>query len=375
MEKIQIKWDKETKKKVIIISGIILITLIILYVSFYITNENFRSFFDRNILRKEVTENKPNSIDISMQDNPSIYAYDKYITILNKNILTMYNTLGKKEYELEISISDAIYASNNRFLAIAQNNGQKIYIIVDGNILWETELEGEIKKVNINKNGYVSIVTSETNYKTVVSSYNANGKKLFKNYLSSTTAIDTSISNDNKYLAIAEVNTSGTLIQSSIKIVSVEKAQTEPENAIIYTHNLEADSLITTVQYQNKNRLISKYDSGVHSLLEQKDEIVVEFNQEKVGFASIKLDNYVVYTIEKNVGLFNSNTQVNLKNTENGKENIYTAKGVVKDIKTYENNIALNLGSEIHFITTNRMAYKKIHFRKRSKRLFILSKF
>lgn len=359
MKKIQINWKKETKKKAIIALSIVVSVCVVLIMSFYIGNEEFRSFFDRNILRKEVTENKATSIDISKYENPSIYAYDKYITLLNKNALTFYTNSGKKEYELEVSISDALYASNNRFLVVAQKNGQNIYLISEGNIVWQNELDGEIRKIEVNKNGYVSIITAETNYKTVVSTYSPAGKKLFKNYLHSTTAIDTSISNDNKYLAIAEVNTSGTLIQSSIKIISVEKAQTQPENAVIYTYNAQSNSLITSIQYQDRNRLISMYDDGVHSLLDEKDELFISFNENKVTFANVKLNNYSVYTIEKNAGIFSSNTQVNLKNAGSGKENIYTAKGVVKNIKTYEDNIALNLGSEIHFITTNGWLAKK----------------
>lgn len=46
---------------------------------------------------------------------------------------------------------------------------------------------------------------------------------MFKTYLSSSKAVDVAISNDNKHLAIAEVDTSGTIIQSSIKIISIEK--------------------------------------------------------------------------------------------------------------------------------------------------------
>lgn len=374
MRKIYLNWDKEKKKKVAIIVSIIIAVLLILCISFYIGNESFRTFFDRNILRKEITENKATSIDISNYENPSIYAYDKYLTILNKNVLEIYDSSSKKEYELEIPVSDAVYASSNRFLAIAQANGQKIYFVSDGNILWQNELDGEIKKINVNKNGYVSIITEEANYKTVVSTYSPAGKKLFKNYLSSTTAVDTSISNDNKYLAIAEVNTSGTLIQSSIRIVSVEKAQTEPENAVIYTYNAESNILITKLQYQDKNRLISMYDSGIHSLIDEKDEVLVSFNEDKITFGSIKLNNYVVYTAEKNSGLFSSNTQVNLKNTGNDKQNIYTAKGVVKSIDTYEDNVALNIGSEIHFINTNGWLTKKYTSEKEVKDIVLADK-
>ncbi len=203
------------------------------------------------------------------------------------------------------------------------------------------------------------MIIAGSSYKTVIATYNPQGKELFKTYLSSTIALDTSISQDNKYLAVAEINTTGTLIQSSIKIISVEKAQKDPTNSVIDIYNVTSGQLIKNVEYQDRNYLVSIYDNEIRSLYKDQDEPIISFASDKITFASIKLDNYAVYTTEKNTGLFSSNTQVSLKNTTTQKENIYIAEGTVKDIKTHADHIALNLGSEIHFITTNGWLTKK----------------
>lgn len=358
MRKIEINWSKEKKKKVIISATIILAVLLVLIIAFYIGNDNFRTFFDRYILRKEVTQNNVSSIEINMDENPTIYAYSKYITVLNKNKLITYSNTGKKEYEHEISISDAIFSSNNRFLAVAQKGGQNIYLISESNLMWQQEAEGNIQKINVNKNGYVSVIVSGSNYKTVIITYSPAGKELFKTYLSTTNAIDTDISNDNKYLSIAEINTSGTLIQSNIKIISIEKAQNDPINSVIYTYNADANDLITDIKYQDKNKLICIYDTGIHILQAEKDEQTISFEDSKMMLSSVELNGYAVYTIEKSSGLF-SNTQVILKNMQTTKENVYTVKSVVKEMYTKSDNIALNIGSEVHFINTNGWLIKK----------------
>lgn len=359
MKKIKINLNEQAKKKLLITGAIVIIVVIILCIALYIGNQGFRRFFDRHILRKEIVSNNVASIDISTLENPSIYAYSKYITILSKNKLTTYSSSGSKEYEHEISVSDAIYASNNRFLVVAQKNGQNLYVISEANLLWQTEIEGQIQKVNVNKNGYVSVIISGSTYKTIVATYSPSGKELFKTYLSSTIAIDSSISNDNKYLGIAEINTSGTLIQSNIKIVSVEKAQNDPTNSVIYIYNAEANKLITDIKYQNQNKLAVQYDDGVGVLYEENENQIISFKDGKITFASIELNNYSTYTVEKSAGLFNTKTQVILKNNITEKENIYTADGTVKDIKTHSGNIALNLGSQVDFINTNGWLIKK----------------
>ena len=359
MKKIRINLNREQKKKLIITGIIVLVILIILCIALYIGNSSFRRFFDRYILRKEIVSNNVASIDISTLENPSIYAYNKYITILSKNKLTTYSSSGMKEYEHEILVSDAIYSSNNRFLAVAQKNGQNLYVISESNLLWQAEVEGEIQKIDINKNGYVTVIITGSGYKTIIATYSPAGKELFKTYLSSTIAIDSCISNDNKYLGIAEINTSGTLIQSSIKIISVEKAQNDPTNSVIYTHNAEANRLITDIQYGNQNKLAIQYDDGISILHEENENKLTSFQENKIKFASIDLNNYSVYTNEKSTGLFNTKTQVILRNNLTDKENIYSADGTAKDIKTHSGNIAINLGSQVDFINTNGWLIKK----------------
>ncbi len=315
----KITLNQELKKKIIIAGIIILIILLILGVAFYIGNTNFRTFVDRHILRKEIIQNNVASIDISALENPSIYAYNKYITILNKNILTTYSSSGKKEYEHEIKVTNPLYASNNRFLAIAEKNGQNIYLISESNLLWQTEIEGEIQKIDVNKNGYVSVIITGGSYKAIIATYSQAGKELFKTYLSSTTAIDTSISNDNKYLSIAEINTSGTLIQSNIKVISIEKATTDPINSVIYTYNADANKLITDIKYQDKNNLLIAYDDGIHILYGENESENISYSGKKVTFASVELNNYSAYAIEKTTGLLSTNTQIIMKNTRNTK--------------------------------------------------------
>lgn len=309
--------NQQLKKKTIIVGTVILIILLILGIAFYIGNISFRTFIDRHILRKEIIQNNVASIDISSLENPSIYAYNKYITILNKNILTTYSSSGKKEYEHEIKITNPLYASNNRFLAIAEKNGQNIYLISESNLLWQTEVEGEIQKIDVNKNGYVSVIITGGSYKAIISTYSQAGKELFKTYLSSTTAIDTSISNDNKYLSIAEINTSGTLIQSNIKVISIEKAATDPTNSVTYTYNADANKLITDIKYQDKNNLLISYDDGIHILFGENESENISYSGKKVTFASVELNNYSAYAIEKTTGLLSTNTQIIMKNTRN----------------------------------------------------------
>ena len=350
---------KINKKKIIIISiiAIILIAVITLAIV-YTKNQQAREWIDRNIFRKEVMQDKVATIELKEEQN-NIYAFNKYIGVLNKTKLNIYNQNGSTEAELEIQISNPLFNSANRFLAIAENQGQKFYLIEDKETKWEAEVEGNIEQINVNKNGYVAVTITGTSYKTVVAVYSPEGKELFKTYLSSTRATDITISNDNKYLAIAEVDTSGTIIKSSIKIISIEKARTDPTNSVEKTYEGENDKLITNIQYQDKNKLICMYTDKITIIEDDQETNLVDNKDKKVIFQSVELTNNAVSVEEQSSGLFTANSQVNIVNVDNKQTKTYTAESVTKEIITYGNKIALNLGTEVEFINTDGWLIKR----------------
>ena len=350
---------KINKKKtiIILIIAIILIAVITLAIV-YTKNQQAREWIDRNIFRKEVMQDKVATIELNEQQN-NICAFNKYIGVLNKTKLNIYNQNGSTEAELEVQISNPLFNSANRFLAIAENQGQKFYLIEDKETKWEAEVEGNIEQINVNKNGYVAVTITGTSYKTVVAVYSPEGKELFKTYLSSTRATDITISNDNKYLAIAEIDTSGTIIKSSIKIISIEKARTDPTNSVEKTYEGENDKLITNIQYQDKNKLICMYTDKITIIEDDQETNLIDNKDKKVIFQSVELTNNAVSVEEQSSGLFTANSQVNIVNVDNKQTKTYTAESVTKEIITYGNKIALNLGTEVEFINTDGWLIKR----------------
>lgn len=353
------------KKKIIgVCILIVIICLIIVAYAVYASNENFRNYVDMNILHKEISENNLKSIELEDYDNSNIFAYSKYIAILKDNSLKTYNASGKEESESKIEISNPIMNMSEKFLIIAEQNESKAYLLEDNTIKWAKDskaIEGSISRVCVNSSGYSAVILKGTAYKSVVVLYDETGNEVFKTYISSSIAVDISISEDNKFLSIAEVNISGTLIQSDIKVVSIAKAKENPKEAIVYTYNAPVNSLILDIKYQNKNNLVCEYDNEIHVIKNNDDTKLTDIDtqQEKITFYSIKLYNNVVKSVEENAGLLSTNTTIKIINSSTQKENTYKFDGVIKELYCYGNKIALNLGSEIHFIESNGWLIKK----------------
>ena len=83
MKKINIIKNFNKKKKIIFILGVLLLILIIAIIALYISEKGFRDWIDVNILRKNVTEDDTQTINLNTDKNNQIHVYGKYIVILN----------------------------------------------------------------------------------------------------------------------------------------------------------------------------------------------------------------------------------------------------------------------------------------------------
>ncbi len=353
---------KKLNKKKLILLIVLAIIFILLSITaiIYNVNKDFRNFMDKYILGKNVTEENLPTIEIDYESNTNVIPYGDYICILAENVLSQYNSSGKKEKEVKVEISSPIYDVDSKYLVIGEKNNQKLYLINGEHIVWEKNVDGNLNKVSVNQNGYVSAIVTGTTHKSVIIVYDEKGKELFKSYLASTIAVDSSISPDNQELAYAEVNTSGTMLQSNIKIIdvnSVKETNIEPK----YTYSAKQNSLIMKIQYQDKNKLICMYDDGIHIMENGNDTEILKTVEEgqKITFADIGLKDHVFRAIEKSTGLFKADTVIEIKNVQNQKETLYTIEEVAKSVVASEERIGINLGTQVDFIDTNGWLVKR----------------
>ena len=87
---------KEKKPDSKFLAFIVIVFLIVFFTARYATDEDFRTMIDVNILKKEVAESTLTTINIDLDSNPNIFAYDRYIAILSKNKLSEYTKEGQK---------------------------------------------------------------------------------------------------------------------------------------------------------------------------------------------------------------------------------------------------------------------------------------
>lgn len=359
-EKKEYQIQREINIRKIIITGIVvvLILAVVIIFSLYIAEEGFRKWVDINVLRKDISSESVATIDLNVDKNNQIVCYNKYIGILNEKNLKLYNQSGENITDISVNINTAIFSTNDKYLAIAEKNGQELCVISDKTYSWSQKVDGEILQIYINKNGYVVLVTTDTTYKSIITVYDNNGKQLMRSFLSSTRVVDISMSNDNKYVAYAEIDTSGTLIKSSVKIISIEKAQSNSAESTVYTKDAENSKMIIKIQYQEKGELVCVYDDSINIVKDGQEQELIKKDDETT-FISGNLGNSIAYIKEEQRGVFDSSSTLNIVNSSSNQTYKYNFDEIAKEMYTNGNVIGINIGTEIYFVSTNGMLIKK----------------
>ena len=198
-----------------------------------------------------------------------------------------------------------------------------------------------------------------TIYRSVVLYFDLNGNELFRSYISTNYAICTAISNDNKYLAIGEVDFTGTILKSYIKIISVELAESNPDNSIIYVYEADDGSVITNIKYQDKNIAICMFDKYVQKIGLDYNERLYTFLDKDV-FADINLKNNFAIIDKQSSGLFSYEYEIIIKSTEGKSENLFILDSdLPKSLVANDSVMALNFGNEIQIANLNGWLIKK----------------
>lgn len=350
------------KKKIAVTTTIAVILIIILiFILFYFFNKNFRKWADMHILMKTITEGKLSSIEIDSSEELSVYAYDKYIAIINVDKLEIYNSSAKKISSIDVNLDNPTFESKGRYMVIGDKGKQRVYLVSGTRVIWNSQVDGSISRVSVNENGYVSVISTSGTYKSIIAVFNPSGEQLFKTFIPTNTIVDSTISSDNKYLSFAEIDTTKTIIQSIVKTQSIKEAMESSNNSIINTYEMPANSLIVSLKYQGSKNLLCMCDDGIQLIVDGNMQQFANFSEEGklYSFAGIGLSNTIYKVDESSDGISNQKSELVLVNTGTKKQNTYTIDGIAKDTAASDDNIAVNLGSEIYFVSSRGWLIKK----------------
>lgn len=280
--------------------------------------------------------------------------------VVGNDFIEGYSETTKKSFEKSIDLKSACTYSCFDYAIIAEKDSNNIYVIYENEVKWSKNIgNATILGAYINKNGYAAVIYSQAGYKSLIKVFSNNGEELFTNYLASTYAIDVAISNDNKTLAIAEIDTNGVHVNSKIKLIDMGAIS---ENKL-EKYDLDSNELITDIEFFENDELTIVTDSNVKVFKDGKIKDILKYDKEKILMVDIKNDQNIVAVKKEEDGIFNSKCFVciyEFDDLENVKK--YELEDVPTTICSLGNIIAIDTRNEIIFINTSGNFVKKCEY-------------
>lgn len=363
------KESKRLKRKFKITLVVMIIAILITIIALYMANSDFRKLIDVHILKKEIHENDAIQLKLDVEELSYVNVFNDNVITINGGVLTFYSNKGKEEENLDVILSSPISDTDDKYLVLGDKSGNKLYLINDKNIKWEKEVEGKISKVSVNKNGYVSVISVGNTSESDIAVFNEKGDNIFTYHLASTYAIDSDISRDNKYLAIAEVDYSGVSAKSQVKIISIDNVQKDKTKAIVHIYDGEAGDIITDLNYQDKDNAVCLFDSYIINITPEKNEKLYDISSNTL-FADVNLNKGYIKIEKESEKIFKSDYRLKISDLNN-KEKLYALEGNVKKLKANNDMMAIISGTTVEFVSDNGWLCKKYIGSKEIKNIYI----
>ena len=160
-------------------------------------------------------------------------------------------------------------------------------------------------------------------------------------------------------MAIGEVDYSGTIVKSNVKIISIALAQTNPENSIINKYESASGEIVSNIKYQDKDYAICMFNKYIQKVGTKGSERLLDFDNNCL-FVDINLRDSVAIVKKQSSGLFSYEYEMQLKSTLGNSENLYILdSNVPKDVLISGNIIGIDLGTEVQIVNSKGILLKK----------------
>jgi len=223
---------KNKNKKI----GIYILAGILLVASIFLTNLN----------RYKTVSTTSSSI---MLDSSVEYKMNKYsggVVLCGHDSIMGIDKDGQKIWNIPTNFSKPILSCSNNYILTADRNGKHGFVLSEGKIINNIETSDVIITAKINESGYYALAYKEKGYKAKVSVFSPKGEEIYAWYSSNYNVVDVSVSSDNKKMAVAVLDASGSNDLSGVLLFSFKS----DEYILSGTSN---DNLISSINYINNN--------------------------------------------------------------------------------------------------------------------------
>ena len=261
----------------------------------------------------------------------------------------IYNSQGLKKYNKNAEFEEEYYRNSyapimfksGKYVALADTSSSEITVIKGNSVCYEVKVPQNVKRVSVNKKGYLTVLSGETGYKSVVIVFDNTGTEKYRWYSDESYAIDAKLSDNSKLLAVASVKMGTNMLNTVVEQYKIKDenvlSSIQLEELIPYSITFNDSSVVLigdkkAYTISSTGKIKGEYDYKGRTLecfdMDNKNNIVLALSED-MGLSEVILLNKNL----KEKGTNSCEFHITMLDENNGKAAV-AGEGNVKVLKS-----------------------------------------
>lgn len=271
-----------------------------------------------------------------------LYAYERDILLLNNNGIKMVNNKGKDRWTYTYTLTNPMIDISGKYMLLADLDGNNTLNLfdADGNNILTYPISNDILSAKISKRRLAAVAMGEEGYKGSVVVYNKKAEEIFKWNSGEGYIIDIDISNDGRYVVVAQMMSDREEVYSKIHVINISSGQ---ETAV-----MECESaLISKINFDKNDNIIAVGDSKVFGYSKKgKQNYVIDLAGKSPQTYDIENGSNLVFLCRDSRG----NSVLEIYSLRGRFLGAYTSSDELKNICINDDNIVVSTSRNLLYL-------------------------
>ncbi|MCX7748656.1 MAG: DUF5711 family protein [Clostridia bacterium] len=354
MARSKVNSSSDKKNKLLSIALCIILFLAVLGVAFFVylksQNINIHDVSLKELVQHVFSENKSGTSTEKVVEIPFDAGEHPVFTILNGDIVKCnkdsirgLDKSGQEKWVVPIFANKPIVKEAGAYLVVADMGGRDIAVLKGKEKRWNKKVENNIINVDVNKNGYVSVVQEEKGSKGAVTVYDPAGNEVFIRGKAENYILSALVSSDRQVL-INCIDASGITINTNFEFTDIFGKPFA---------NIQKENMIYPSIWYMGEGFFAVNDTSISYFDKDRNEKWKKEHKE-IYTSTTVLDKYAVIAVkdQEKKGLFKSKTKVIVYTADGEEKASQWVDEPVKNMYAYDDLIAVNTGREAVFMSS-----------------------
>jgi len=306
-------------------------------------------------VNEEMPDGKIFEMEYDLSERPVFCAYKDSVIKCTKDYIKAFDKKGGEIWTKSVSMRNPLVKTNGLLLLVVDIGGNDILVMSGKSVKWEERANERIINAGINEDGYVTVVQEGRDCRNRVRVFDPRGIEMFSRSIQKNFVLAACVSPSGEQFLISSLDASGAVASPVLEFFDMRGnliAAKIPESGTIFpvALYLRNDFLAAA-----SDSLIVCYDGGRNEVWRK------EFD--RICSLETLLGKYVVAAVSGSKSSSGSAPEIQIFGVKGDRAVSGPIEGEIRNIRAYEDIIAVNTTREVYFINAKGSLVRKYGFK------------